>query len=120
MGQRITLRLLGLIVITGLLGGCAQKFTRENFEMIRAGSDTKEDVRQILGKPEKAMTDVWFYSNFNNDVTAEVFFDDSGTVVSKQWADASAGEIHGSDPWSDPPPQGEVREEHTRTRRIDK
>jgi len=102
-----------------LLTGCAQKFTRERFDMIQAGVDDQEDVREILGKPSKTMTDLWYYEDLDRHLHAQIFFADDGRVLSKEWMDAHTGEWEGKHPQADEPPKGEVRERRTKTRRID-
>ena len=104
-----------------VLAGCAQnKFTPERWEMVKEIVDTKEDVEQILGKPETRMDDMWYYQDLDKHYTAQIHFDGEGRVISKEWQDANTGEWKGRNPNADPPPGGEERERRTGTRRIDK
>jgi len=101
-----------------LLVGCESKLNRRNFEMIRPGMDGREDVRQILGEPKAEMEDVWFYDDLDHHRSAKIVFDSDGRVITKEWTDAETGKWEGQDPWADEPPEGEVRERTTKTRRI--
>jgi outer membrane protein assembly factor BamE (lipoprotein component of BamABCDE complex) len=103
---------------TVFLIGCESKFNRRSFEMIRPGMDDREDVRQVMGKPTVDMEDVWFYDDLDHHKSAKIVFDNDGRVVTKEWMDAKTGEWEGTDPWTDEPPEGEVRERTTKTRRI--
>jgi outer membrane protein assembly factor BamE (lipoprotein component of BamABCDE complex) len=109
--------LAGLFAVA--LGGCTRHFTRERFESIKAGADDREDVRQILGKPTAVADDVWYYEDLDRHLHAQIFFDDDGRVLSKEWMNAGTGEWEGQSPEADEPPKGEVRERHTKVRRID-
>jgi len=102
-----------------LLAGCESKFNRQNFAMIRPGMDDREEVRQILGEPTADMDDVWLYDDLDRHIAAQIFFDENGRVLNKEWMDANTGEWEGENPWADQPPEGEVRERRTETRRID-
>lgn len=110
-----------LVLLAGvvLLTGCESKLQRKNFEMIRIGADNREDVRQILGEPNADMGDVWLYDDVDGYKTAQIFFNDDGRVLNKEWMDARTGEWEGENPHADQPAQGEVRERRTETRRID-
>ncbi len=115
-------RLLPLLVgLAGLatLGGCQRQFTRERFDMIKAGVDDRTDVEHILGKPEFRAQDVWYYEDQDRHIHAQIFFDETGRVLTKEWMDARTGEWEGRSPFTDPPPAGEARERRTKTRRID-
>jgi len=118
MNRTVTAR-LALLAGLLLLTGCASKFNRQNFEMIRIGADDREDVRHMLGRPNADFGDVWMYDDTDGYKTAQVFFDADGRVLNKEWMDARSGEWTGENPYADQPPQGEVRERQTRTRRID-
>lgn len=117
MDKRLTLITLALVACAGT--GCASKFNRENFNMIRVGMDAREDVREILGEPRREMGDVWLYDDTDKHLNAQIFFDDSGRVVSKEWMNAETAEWDGRSPYTDPPAEGEVREESTTTERWD-
>lgn len=101
-----------------LLFGCESKMNHKNFQMIQIGADDREDVRHILGKPNGDLGDVWMYDK-SGEHTATIYFDDDGRVLNKEWIGAHTGSWEGKNPWTDEPPQGEVRERHTRVRRID-
>jgi hypothetical protein len=109
----------GVLTLSLLLLGCESKFNHRNFQMIEIGADDAEDVRQILGKPTSAMGDVWYYDK-SGEHTASIFFDDDGRVVNKEWMGAVTGDWEGKNPYTDERPQGEIRESHKKTRRIDK
>ena len=111
----IGLAALGLCFLTG----CESKFKRDRFDMIRIGMDTREDVRHLLGDPEGEMQNIWLYDDLDDHKSAQIFFDDDGRVLAKEWMDAETGEWSGDNPHTNPPPKGEVRESETRTRRID-
>jgi hypothetical protein len=115
-------RLLHPILLTVTLAavaGCESKFNRHNFEMIRVGVDDQFDVRQLLGKPDSDMGDVWMYDDFNHRRSAQILFGDDGRVLNKEWMDADSGEWTGGDPWADQPARGEPRETRTKTRRYE-
>ena len=112
--------LMWLALSLVFLAGCESKFNRQNFEMIRIGMDDREDVRQILGKHTANMGNVWMYDDLDHHRSAQIFFDDDGRVLNKEWMDAGTGEWEGENPWADQPAEGEVRERRTKTRRIDK
>lgn len=104
--------------VVALLAGCARQFTRENFEVITVGVDDRADVREILGKPSSELGREWLYDDPKRHYSARIFFDTEGTVAGKQWIDARTGEWSGDNPDAGPAPEGEVREEQTRTRRM--
>jgi hypothetical protein len=86
---RRTIRLIAAGLILGMvvfaLTGCAPKFTRERFDMIRPGLDDSARVKEILGKPEYSAMDVWHYESFDGHLSAQIFFGDDGRVMSKEW-----------------------------------
>lgn len=116
---RPTLVLLTALVAVSLLTGCERQFTQDRFQMIRVGVDDREDVRTILGTPTSDLSDQWFYDDLDRHYSAVIFFDESGRVAGKEWMDAVSGDWSGSNPHADEAPQGEVRERHRKTRRID-
>jgi hypothetical protein len=116
---RRTLGFLGLVLLAAALAGCERKFTHERFEMISEGFDKKEDVRDLLGKPYAMTEGQWHYRDLDRHQEAEIWFDERGLVRGKQWSDGKTGEIEGRNPDASPPPEGEVREEETRVRRLD-
>lgn len=108
------------LYIGAMLAGCAaEKFTHERFSMIQQGVDDRDDVRQILGKPRFDAGDEWYYEADDHGIMARVYFDAQGVVRDKEWIDAGAGTWEGRHPDADKPPEGEVRERRTKTRRID-
>ena len=111
--------LLALFAGIMLLTGCGSKFNRENFNMVRIGTDDREDVRHMLGSPDADFGDVWMYDDADGYKTAQIYFDEDGRVLNKEWMDARSGEWSGENPRADKPPKGEMRESETRTRRID-
>lgn len=117
MTRPVALFVIALAALA-LVSGCS-RFKRENFAMIREGVDDREDVEQILGKPKAKMDDVWFYDNVDKHVSAQIVFGEDGRVISKEWMNARTGTWEGRHAKTDEPPQGEVRERETRTRRFD-
>ncbi len=102
------------------LGGCHKRFTRAHFESIKEGADTREDVREILGKPKVKLDNQWTYDNKKKHYSAIIYYDVDGRVAAKEWIDARTGEWSGQNPYADEPPAGEVRERKTKTSRIQK
>jgi len=107
--------LVGLTVLTG----CHRPFTRDRYEMIQIGVDDREDVRHVLGKPTCDLNDQWFYDDLKRHYSAVIFFDADGRVSGKEWMDARTGQWEGQNPNADQPLEGEVRERHRKTTRID-
>ena len=110
--------LLGLGTLV-LLTGCQRQFCREHFEMIQVGVDEREDVRHVLGKPTSDLYDQWLYDDLHRHYSALIHFGEDGKVSGKEWMDAKKGTWEGDNPNADKPPQGEVRERHKKTTRID-
>ncbi|MBN2448025.1 MAG: hypothetical protein JXO22_14945 [Phycisphaerae bacterium] len=117
--NRVPFAVLALVVMVGVLAGCERKFTRERFDMITPGVDQKYDVRMMIGVPNRDMGSQWYYEDLDHYYAARVFFNADDVVRAKEWMDARAGTWEGRDPDTTPPVEGEVREEHTRTRMID-
>jgi outer membrane protein assembly factor BamE (lipoprotein component of BamABCDE complex) len=110
---------LGLAALS-LLAGCHKRlFTRDHFEMIQVGVDNREDVQHILGKPAADLTDQWQYDDGKRHYSAVIHFDADGRVSAKEWMDAKTGAWEGRNPNTNEPPEGEVRERHKKTTRID-
>lgn len=118
MHQRALQLILAAMILT-VLTGCARKFTRERFDMITVGVDGREDVRMMIGKPTSDLHDQWFYDDLDEHYSALVYFSSDGLVSGKQWMDSVTGAWEGRNPNTNPPPEGEVRERHVKTRRID-
>jgi hypothetical protein len=111
---------LGLAAVS-LLAGCHNRhFTRDRFEMIQIGVDSREDVAHILGRPTAEQDDQWQYDNLKKHYSAVIHFGEDGHVSAKEWMNAKTGDWEGRNPNTDEPPQGEVRERHKKTKRIDK
>ena len=111
-----------VLALTALsvLAGCRHRpFTRDHFEQIQVGVDNRADVRHILGKPTADLGDQWQYDNLKKHYSAVVHFDAEGRVSAKEWMDARTGAWEGRNPNTDEPPEGEVRERHRKTTRID-
>jgi len=118
------MNLRSLLILTGvgalaLSTGCHHPFNRANYDMITVGSDDRTDVRQILGRPTADLQDQWLYDDLDRHYTAIIHFDEAGKVRSKEWMDSKTGQWEGQNPNTNPPPEGEVRERHQETRRID-
>jgi outer membrane protein assembly factor BamE (lipoprotein component of BamABCDE complex) len=118
------MRLPTLSVLAGLgalivLTGCHRQFTRDRFDMIQVGVDNQEDVRTILGKPTSDLNDQWLFDDLKRHYSAVVYFDAEGRVSGKEWMNAKTGEWEGRNPNANEPPQGETREIHKKTTRID-
>ena len=62
-----------------LLAGCGPSF-REKFEYIKVGADSREDVREILGKPKFRTADQWVYDKPKHR-TAIIYFDADGNEI---------------------------------------
>jgi hypothetical protein len=110
-----------LVACSSLVGlcGCQRQFTREHFELIRVGSDAREDVRHMLGKPTADLDDQWLYDDLDQHCTAVIYYDDDGRVLGKQWMDSRTGEWEGRNPHANEPPVGTTRERRKTTTRID-
>lgn len=111
--------LIGLGAI-GLLAGCAQKFTRNNFDMIHVGADDREDVRKLLGKPRIDATGEWYYVDDEQSQHARIFFDGNGRVRGKEWMNAETGVWEGSNPDAAPASEGRTQESRQSGQRIDR
>lgn len=116
MKRRLFL-LLPALALTAL--GCATKFTRANYDMIKEGVDDRFAVRQTLGDPDWNNNDLeWTYEH-DDGFFAKIHFDKDGRVTGKEWMDSRSGEWSGRNPHANPPPGGETREQQSRTRQID-
>ncbi|MCK4342838.1 MAG: hypothetical protein KAY37_14065 [Phycisphaerae bacterium] len=112
---RILVGLGALVVLTG----CQNKFTKDRFEMITVGVDAREDVRLMIGEPTSDLHDQWFYDDLDHHYSCLIHFDEADRVCGKEWMDSVTGAWQGRNPNADEPPQGEVRQRHKTTRRID-
>jgi outer membrane protein assembly factor BamE (lipoprotein component of BamABCDE complex) len=111
--------LVGISMLSVLAGCHNRHFTRDRFEMIQVGVDNRADVRQILGKPTSNLNDQWQYDDLKRHHSAVVHFDADGRVSAKEWMNPKTGEWEGHNPNANEPPEGEVRESHKKTTRID-
>lgn len=118
MNPRV-LSVIAAVLILSVLTGCQRKFTRDRYEMLQIGVDTREDVRHVLGKPASDLDDQWFYDDVDRHYSAVVYFDQSGRLTGKEWIDARTGTWEGRNPHADGPPRGDVRERRKKTTRID-
>jgi outer membrane protein assembly factor BamE (lipoprotein component of BamABCDE complex) len=118
MKQRTLICTLALAALA-LLTGCEQKFTRERFEMIRVGTDSRADVRILIGEPTTDLREQWIYNDLDEDHSAIIYFDGQGYVTGKEWTDAVTSGWLGHHPRQEPPPEDEIRERHERRERID-
>jgi hypothetical protein len=119
MPSRILLASVALVAL-GWLCGCQHPFNHDNFERITVGTDDKTDVQYTLGKPTSQLADKWLYDDLKRHYSAIIHFDTDGRVAGKEWIDSKQGLWEGQNPDADEPPQGEVREVHRKTTRIDK
>lgn len=116
LGKYIAGSLLLLVFATG----CAQKFTREHYNMIEVGFDDRDSVRHLLGKPRTDATGEWYYVDDGQSHHARVFFDGDGRVRGKEWMNADTGEWEGENPDAAPPAAGATREQRRSSRHIDR
>ena len=110
---------VGLLALCAGLLGCASKFTRAHYDMIKEGVDDRFHVRQVIGDPNETIADREWYYQHDDGYAARIHFDENGRVIGKEWMDARTGEWSGHNPHGNPPPGGEVREQRTRTRQVD-
>jgi hypothetical protein len=109
-----------LFVLTGLLCvplcGCADKLTRERYEMIVVDTSTKTDVEYTLGEPSNQLPDQWHYERPDKHLNVFIHFNDRDVVTRKQWVDSMSTE------WDDTqsPPRDRSHHESTTVRTINK
>ena len=98
--MKIRLIVLGLLGLVPVLTGCAQdKLTRSNFDMIREGTSSKDEVALTLGKDYVTRgEDEWEYEREKDHLVVYIHFDQSGKVTRKEWIDAKTGEWDGAAP----------------------
>jgi len=83
--RRSTIILLAAgLLVSGLCGGCQQKFTRQRYETIYVSMPDWQ-VREVLGAPAEGNGDQWTYVNDMPYYRAAVAFKD-GRVVGKSWS----------------------------------
>lgn len=89
-------------LLIGVVSGCENKLTRQNFEMIQLGSSTKLEVTNTLGDKGLVRQDAdqFEWEDEDRDLTVLIDFDETGHVTRKQWIDP--------DSWDDtqPDPEG--------------
>ena len=100
---------------TALLTGCADKLTREHFDMISIGHAEAYDVEQTIGEPSDTMPDMWHYERVDKHLNVMVHYGDGGKVNRKEWHDTLNG-IHYD---SEEAPGDSNTYESTRVRTID-
>lgn len=115
MYRRLELFALASVV---LLTGCARKFTSERFEMIRAGADMREDVRELLGDPRFDAGDQWYYEDLDRHCSALIYFGDDGRVNGKEWLDGATGRWEGHNPNAKSGTASDARYRGTRTTTV--
>lgn len=72
------------VVLSALLAGCQQQFTRQRFETLYVGQPA-EDVREVLGEPTVEYPNEWRYVTDRPYAMGTVYFAD-GKVTRKTWA----------------------------------
>lgn len=92
-GQKLILCCVGFGVLAVALSGCAQKLTRERFDMISIGHAERFDVEHTLGEPDYSLDDYWHYEDVDRHLNVMIHFDDAGKVWRKEWHDVGEG-IH--------------------------
>jgi outer membrane protein assembly factor BamE (lipoprotein component of BamABCDE complex) len=96
----------------GVLAGCAEnKMTRQNWEMVKEGTSTKDEVRLTLGDKYTALGNQWEYEDEDKHLHATIHFDDKGVVTRKEWMDGKSGEWTGAAPEISVKPQGRTTSE---------
>ncbi len=101
--------LCGALWMIGALGGCAEnKMTRQNWDMIKEGTSTKDEVRLTLGDKYTALGNQWEYEDEDKHLHATIHFDEKGVVARKEWMDAKSGEWTGAAPQINERPQGRM------------
>ena len=97
-----------------VLGGCADKLTRNHYEMIVVNTSTTDDVARTIGEPNRPkLRDVWIYERVDKHLVVKIEFSDEDVVVHKEWIDAMAEE------WDDTEQPGDTDAyESTKIRRI--
>ena len=109
-----------VLALTGLfcvcLCGCADKLTRERYEMIEVDVSSKVDVEYTLGEPTSRLSDQWHYERPDKHLNVFIHFNDQDVVARKQWIDATSPE------WddTDTPDPDRSSQESTTIRSINK
>lgn len=121
MTKRRVLKALGLGLVCMIVGCAENKLTRHNYEMIREGASTREEVKLTLGDNYTATaSNRWEYEDEDNHRSIVIRFDESGKVNGKEWRDAATGEWEGQAPGIDPNPEGRTISESSGTQTIKK
>lgn len=104
MRLRSMLAMFAAVLFVGVLSGCENKLTRQNFEMIQLGSSTKLEVKNTLGENKlvRENSEQFEWEDEDQSLTVLIDFDERGHVSRKQWIDAD------SNVWDDtkPDPEG--------------
>lgn len=88
-------RWLGLAAALVLMTatGCAEKFSRHNYDLVQVGVDEHYDVQKLLGHPTNEVDEAWYYEHPKKDYSAMIHFGHDGKVSGKQWFDSPTGDI---------------------------
>ena len=82
--------LVGTLLV---LGGCADKLTRNHYEMIVVDTSTTDDVARTIGEPNRPkLPGIWVYERVDKHLVVKIEFNDAAVVVRKEWIDAMAEE----------------------------
>jgi hypothetical protein len=83
-----------------LLCGCEQPFNRQNFDLIKVGVDTRDDVVNRIGRPQSTEgdSDEWYYEDQSVHNAALIHFARSGKVSGKQWLEGDDSRLTGGNP----------------------
>jgi hypothetical protein len=73
-----------LIASATMFVGC-EKFTMKRFDSMIFAGQSKWEVEKILGEPWMKSDNMWHYRNKKTLDSATVKFNDSGSVIDKQW-----------------------------------
>ena len=87
---------VGVVIAAGLmlLCGCADKLTRENYDLIAIDSWDRTSVEETLGEPTNQLDDRWHYERVDRHLNVFIHFDEMGIVERKQWMGETTGEWH--------------------------
>lgn len=108
-----------VLLLPLFLAGCAEKFTRQNFDLLQVGIDERYDVDQLLGHPTNDLHDEWYYEHQDKHYSALIHFDPDGKLSGLQWFDSPTAAISGDNPHGSKPPKGAARDEKKKSRIIE-
>ncbi len=100
--------------------GCKEKLTRQRYDILQVGVDTKLNTEATLGEPDKIMGDTWRYDKHDRYLFVRIDFNDSGKIAGKSWADGKAKIWDGEGTLKDEKPEGMVVHEKKSTTTVDK